>query len=150
MDLLIIRHGHAEYDIPQKTKRLTSLGRSIFRNKLHNNMDLFTTLDFIISSPIIRAQETAEILKSVSNCKNEIILDQRLTPGTSTEEILDLVNEMAGNSIALISHLPDVSFHLNKLVSKPNVRVNFEPGTIAMLKFNGKFGFGLGELYKTV
>lgn len=148
MTLYFIRHGEAEDHKLGKSdseRRLTEEGRKKMRRAAEGWKDLIGSFDYLVSSPLIRAKETADIVKDVFEFKDDILLDSRLIFGNKTENIVDLANELGGN-IAMFGHEPDFSNHVSNLISKGSATVNFKKGMIAKIMFGSKARIGVGIL----
>ena len=79
MIIYILRHGEAEAKSSQKMdeeRRLTSFGKSQLRKSLVIAKEIGTRVDLILSSPLVRARETAEIAKEIFNVEKFEIDDR--------------------------------------------------------------------------
>jgi phosphohistidine phosphatase len=149
--LFIIRHGVAadlDHEIADESYRyLTVHGRNhckIIADKLR---ELKVSPDIIISSPLVRAVQTAEIFASVLGYKNEIKTAIELIGGSPFSRFLSLIrrNSHYGN-IALVGHAPDVNEYSHNLVkeSSPAVKFNFKNSSVCRIDYDiqkesGKF-----------
>jgi phosphohistidine phosphatase len=145
MNIYLIRHGEAECDGTSE-KVLTQNGR---RNlecliKYLDNFDI--RLDYIVSSPLTRAQQTAEYFKKYLNNTNNIFSDNILSPGCSTEDIISLSISLDSENVAFVGHQPDMSRHLAKLISDSKANTSFAPGTTAKVFFDHRIIKGEGLL----
>jgi phosphohistidine phosphatase len=118
MNLYIIRHAIAvdegRSDSESDSQRpLTDKGRKKMRQiakALHN---LGVEFDLILSSPYVRARETAEILAEVFKMKKKILFSDNLIPLGNPELLITEMNEKHSvDSLALVGHEP----HLSTLV----------------------------------
>lgn len=113
MRLYLVRHGKAEDVGPDggdASRRLTDDGRRDFRRGAEGFASLGVRLDRILTSPLARARETAEILANVLDGPEPERLDA-LAFGDEAE-ILGAVAR-AGDEVALVGHEPT----LGRLVS---------------------------------
>ena len=105
MRLWLLRHGQAEpYASSDAQRRLTAHGR---QQVLHSAAHLLgRPLDAIISSPYLRARQTAELVGEAlqSTLVQEIV--PWLTPESSVREALALLAARPEAEILLVSHLP--------------------------------------------
>jgi len=118
MNLYIIRHAIAvdegTSDSESDSQRpLTDKGRKKMRQiakALHN---LGVEFDLILSSPYVRARETAEILADVFKMKKKILFSDNLIPLGNPELLITEMNEKHSvDSMAVVGHEP----HLSTLV----------------------------------
>lgn len=119
MNLYIIRHAIAvdaetsEYESDSE-RPLTDKGRKKMRQIAKGLRNLGVEFDLILSSPFVRARETAEILADVFKMKKKIGFSDNLIPMGNPELLITEVNEKYPvESIAVVGHEP----HLSSLVS---------------------------------
>lgn len=149
MNIYLIRHGDAEKALMSKKdseRRLTPEGENKTKVSSEGWKLLIPQFSHIISSPLIRALRTAEIVASVFKFPGNIIVDKRLTPGSKTEELIDIANEILGPEMAFVGHEPDFSEHVSHLISNSGAQVEFKKGMIAKISFNGKMKMSRGVL----
>lgn len=65
-----------------------------------------TPPELVLSSPLLRALETAEAIAEATSA--ELRVEERLAPGTTTEDLRDAVRKTAG-PVAAVCHQPDCS-----------------------------------------
>ena len=118
MNLYIIRHAIAvdeatsEYESDSE-RPLTDKGRKKMRQIAKSLRSLGVEFDLILSSPYVRARETAEILADVFKMKKKLSFSDNLIPLGNPELLVGELNEKyAVDSIALVGHEP----HLSTLV----------------------------------
>jgi phosphohistidine phosphatase len=112
--LYLIRHGIAEDSdqyIQDGDRRLTPKGQRKTQQIAKRLRTLELTFDLILSSPLVRAYQTAEILKSEGlSCNLERSTD--LAPSGSFDcwlRWLETWRRSGGTSLALVGHQPDLS-----------------------------------------
>src|SRR5262245_12823533 len=94
-ELYLIRHAVAEErgdKWPDDTKRpLTEDGTSRMRKAARGLDRLGVTLDVVVTSPLVRAKQTAEVVASALNPRPPIVSIESLAPeGTFQEIVADL------------------------------------------------------------
>lgn len=149
MNLYLVRHSEAENIKKGQNdfdRELTESGKSIISNAANNWIKIIKSIDFLVSSQLIRAKQTAEIIKQSFQFQNEIIFDNRLNPGCKVENIIDILNELNGNNILIVGHQPDLSKITSALISDSIASIDFKKGTIAKISFDGKIRTGNGVL----
>ena len=130
MDLYIIRHALAvdeatsEYELDSE-RPLTDKGRKKMRQIAKGLCNLGVELDLILSSPYVRARETAEILADVFKAKKRIVFSDNLAPSAAPELLIAEINENhTANSIALVGHEPHLSNLVGLLIAE-NAKIDF-------------------------
>ena len=113
-DLYLIRHGlageHGSHH-PDEERPLTSEGQKKTRQVAKHLRDLEVRFDLVLTSPLVRAQQTAEILIDVGLSKR---LEQAssLAPGGNLQawvEWLQTWERSPQRSLALVGHEPSLS-----------------------------------------
>lgn len=149
MNLYLVRHGAAE-DKKQGQRdfdrELTEEGKKKMSAAAKGWKNIIPDFDTLVSSPLVRALETAEIVRKVYGLKDEIIKDDRLMPGSRTEDVISLINEMPGDDIAIFGHEPDFSTHVSRLISNSGAEIDFKKGAIAKIVFQGRARLSSGML----
>jgi phosphohistidine phosphatase len=122
MDLYLVRHaeavdGHLYGDDTERP--LTANGRAAARQVGEALAKNSVTLDVIITSPLVRAVETAELIAVALGFAGGLEVSGALTPGGHTDEILTRVVEPhAGARVALVGHEPSMGHLLSALLQK--------------------------------
>ncbi len=113
MELYIVRHGIAEDASPDgvdATRALTARGRRRLHKSVRGLHRLDIGFDRVLFSPLLRAQETAEILTDLcdqdAGCESEVLLELALPPGP---ELLARLSGATQERIALVGHEPWLS-----------------------------------------
>lgn len=118
MNLVIIRHGPAgnreEWEASGRDDRLRPLtpkGKKEMRQAARGLASLVPALDLLVSSPLVRAVETAEIVASEYECETET--QESLAPEHDPAEMLPWFQaQPPSHTVALVGHEP----HLSTLV----------------------------------
>src|SRR5215831_8942870 len=114
MDLYIIRHGLAhplgqKNDFTDEKRTLTAQGRDRIREVAKGLRKLEVRPEMVLTSPLARAQETAELVADQLGVdKQMLVTTENLAPGSTFEELLAEIKEKHVESIALIGHEPDL------------------------------------------
>ena len=147
MNIYIVRHGDAEPAMvgADKERALTNEGIEILQKAAAGWKALILNLDCIVSSPLLRAIQTAEIIHTVFDVQGDVIIDQAVVSG-NTSKILELANVMRKQDIMFCGHEPDCSRYLADMIANSGNNLNFKKGMIAKVSFNGKARIGAGYL----
>jgi phosphohistidine phosphatase len=142
MRLLMIRHAIAvprgTPDIPDDERPLTKRGRRRFRAAAAGLARLVKRPDFVLSSPLPRARETADIAAREFGKRVEVTEEAALAGGT-VEEISRMLDRHPGDStIAIVGHEPDLSELLARILGTEHAgRVTFKKGGAALVDLPG-------------
>jgi phosphohistidine phosphatase len=150
MDIYIIRHGVAadlDNEIVEESYRyLTIHGRNHCRIVAQRLKDMKIRFDSILSSPLVRAVQTAEVFASVLKYDDEIKTAIELIGGNTFSRFTQLINRHSHhNSIAVFGHAPDVnSFSLNLIRNNPvkDLQLNFKNASVCKIKYDPSSGEG--------
>jgi phosphohistidine phosphatase len=124
MNLYIIRHAIAvEEATPgyesDSERPLTDKGRKKMRQIAKGLRNLGVEFDLILSSPYVRARETAEILAEVFKMKKNITFTESLIPLANPELLVGEINQTYSvDSIAVVGHEPHLSTLIGILVAE--------------------------------
>ena len=104
MRLFLVRHAEAVAGEPDDLRPLTPAGRDAAGAVGHRLAA--TKPDAVVTSPLLRARETAELIASA--CGLTAFADERLGPG-ATEETLRAAAAGRGETVVAVGHQPDCS-----------------------------------------
>ncbi|HEX3876500.1 MAG TPA: phosphohistidine phosphatase SixA [Bryobacteraceae bacterium] len=138
MDLYLLRHGIAEEPRPNLSdpeRALTKEGKEKLRRILKRAREAGVAPTLILSSPLRRAIETAEIAAEILEYSGEIARTPALIPNASPSVAWDEIRSHAGeDSIVLASHEPLMSSLLAHLLNSPSLQTDFKKGAIARVE----------------
>jgi phosphohistidine phosphatase len=115
---IAVDEGTPEYE-EDSQRPLTEKGKKKMRQIAKGLRALGADFDLILSSPYIRAQETAEILADVFKIKADVAFSDNLIPMGDPDLLIAEMNEKYNaNSVALVGHEPFLSALIGLLVSE--------------------------------
>ena len=124
MSLFILRHGIATELNPHKFARdserpLTPKGKRKLWESAEAMEAMELAFDLIVSSPYLRARQTAEIIAEAFNGRKEVLLSEHLTPGGSHKALVAWLNDLKPlpNDVLLVGHEPYLSEFISLLIS---------------------------------
>jgi phosphohistidine phosphatase len=142
MQLFLLRHGlavergtHGFED--DDTRPLTPKGRRQLQKTTAAIKKLEPEFDLILSSPLLRAKQTAEIVADRLKLKKRLKFSDALAPGgRATDLIRQLEQEKpAPGKILLVGHEPDFSQLVSLLVSgNMDMLLDFKKGGLGKLE----------------
>ena len=150
LELYLIRHGLAAErgeDYPDDSKRpLTSAGIARLRKEAKALTALDVDFDLIISSPLVRARQTAETIAASMPSHPEVTLSDALAPaGTPAALFQELGRHMRKGRIALVGHEPSIGELAARLVGA-RTPFEFKKGGICRIDFDIFPPKGSGQL----
>ena len=131
---IAVDEGTPEYE--QDSERpLTDKGRRKMRQIAKGLRNLGVEFDLILSSPYLRARETAEILADVFKMKKKLAFSDSLIPMADPQLLIPEINEKYSvDSIALVGHEPHLSTFAGLLTSENSkIDITFKKGGVCYL-----------------
>jgi phosphohistidine phosphatase len=126
MKLYFLRHGIAADVGPEGTgdagRPLTEEGIAAMRAEARGLRRLGVRLDVLLSSPLVRARQTAEIVARELNLQTE--LAETLSPGCDVKRLLDLLEaHRDAQAVMVVGHEPDFSDMAGALAGGARLRL---------------------------
>lgn len=147
MNLYFLRHGKAGQPRAHDddARELTPKGVASLRAAGALWRRLKLRPDVVISSPLPRALQTAELFVEGAGLDHAPVVDDRLRPGATWGDMAAaMADHPAAESVLLVGHDPDQSTALAELTGATSVRMR--KGALAGLAFDGTPEPGGGEL----
>jgi phosphohistidine phosphatase len=123
--IFLVRHAEAAPGEPDELRALTPAGREAAR-ALGERLARHAP-DAVVSSPLLRARETAEPIADAVGLEAES--DDRLAPGADVTDLSGAVNGR-GQTVVVVGHQPDCSEIVLALTGE---EVSFAPGGVVEL-----------------
>jgi phosphohistidine phosphatase len=130
MHLVIVRHAEAAPGSPDELRPLTPTGREHARSLGAELRDQGIEPDAIVSSPLLRARETAAALGL-----GDPTVDDRLAPGASSDDIRAVASGL-GETVVVVAHQPDCGQAVAALTGRPEPP--FPPGGYVRLELGAE------------
>ena len=149
-ELYLIRHGLADErgeNYPDDTKRpLTSEGIQKLKKEGKALVALDVTFDVVLTSPLVRTRQTAEILAASFRQPPLLVNVQALAPGGTHNAIIDeLAKQHRRRRIAIVGHEPGIGELAGRLMGLRRP-LEFKKGSIARIDVAALPLAGPGEL----
>lgn len=150
MQLVLLRHARAEERAlfkRERTRALTVDGRRRMRKAARGLLALVPELTQIVTSPLLRARQTAEILAAEYAGIDSVSLPS-LSPGAVPRNMLAWLRAQPHDArLALVGHEPDLGRLASWLLAgKPTGFVKFKKGAAALIEFTDAPAAGKGTL----
>jgi len=149
-ELYLIRHAIAAERgdaWPDDSKRpLTESGIARMRKAARGLARLDVTIDLILSSPLVRARQTADIVAAALDPRPSIVNIESLAPGaTYTALVADLEKHARKSRIALVGHEPGIGELAARLIGSRHA-IEFKKGAICRIDVDVLPPSGPGDL----
>lgn len=146
MTLYFVRHGKAEdaNGGSDAARRLTKGGEARLRDAAALWRRVNLRPDLVLTSPLVRAVQTARILADGLDLKESPVEDERLAPGASWARIAQALGDHGSpRRVALVGHQPDLGEAVELLTG---ATARLRPGGVACVEFPGTAEPHTGEL----
>ena len=149
-ELYVIRHGLAEERgdaWPDDAKRpLTDEGTSRMRKAVRGLARLGVSVEVVLSSPLVRARQTAEIVAAGLDPRPSLVVVDSLAPAGSYAAIAaDLDKHARKTRIALVGHEPAIGELAARLIGSRHP-VEFKKGAVCRIDVDNLPPIGPGDL----
>jgi len=146
----LVRHAIAAERgeaFPDDRKRpLTEKGITRFRQIVAGLTELDVEIDVVLTSPFVRARQTADILVNGLRSSPRVVETVALAPGASYQSILDELSVVSDQeSIALVGHEPGIGELAGRLIGSRHP-VPFKKGAVCRIDLDGLPPAGPGRL----
>jgi phosphohistidine phosphatase len=158
LQLYIVRHAAAEEpssSVPDALRALTAKGRERFRKTARKLATKVRSIELILTSPLVRAVQTAEILAGEVGHESVRVLPE-LSGAHPAQALLEAVSGLGGKhrSIALVGHEPQLSDLLARYLRLEDQAsaIHLRKGAVVLLEVSGssaqaRWWMRSGDLY---
>jgi phosphohistidine phosphatase len=152
MELMIIRHAiaferdHRRWD-DDGARPLSPAGIRRSRKAAAGLKELCRVPDRLLTSPLIRARQTAKILTDVAGWPRAEVAPE-LAPGQAAEAVLALLGKDRSRRVAVVGHQPDLSALLGACLLRNHgaLPIEMKKNAFACLSFAGPARIGRAVL----
>src|SRR5262245_50749804 len=141
MKLYILRHGdaveHGDSRYKENERPLTTKGIQRTKQLAHALRQMELSFDAILSSPLTRARQTAEIIGR--GLDEEVDFTEHLSPSGSMEKLVHEINALhpRPESVLLTGHEPYLSGFISLLcIGAPNLPLKLKKGALCRLEID--------------
>ena len=153
MDLYLIRHAEAgqrnEASSPSEDaeRPLTVAGEEQSRALAAGLQRQGVRLEILVTSPLLRAQQTAEgILHAWAEPQPEIRVCEHLAPDGKRKRLARFLRTLQAGGVGLVGHMPDLGEFGGWLLGHRRVPLQLAKAGVALIRCPDPVGKGGGEL----
>jgi phosphohistidine phosphatase len=137
MKCYFLRHGLAgdssEWKGRDFDRPLTSAGCERMGREAKTIDDLALDLDCIVTSPLVRARQTAEIVAQRLGLRKKLVEDERLAGGFNAERLAEILQAHAdADALMLVGHEPTMSATIGRLIG--GAHIELKKGALACVE----------------
>jgi phosphohistidine phosphatase len=141
VEILLLRHGIAEDARPGQAdadRALTREGKQKLRALLRRLARAGVRPSLVLTSPYLRARQTAEIARDVLAPEAMIVPARALAPGSTPQEAWEEIRLYSNQPAVLCSsHEPLCSELAAFLLGAPGLRIDFKKGALMRIDTEG-------------
>ncbi|MEI7807535.1 MAG: phosphohistidine phosphatase SixA [Verrucomicrobiota bacterium] len=152
MNLFILRHGIASdpgedglsKDLKDADRPLSAKGKQRMWRITEAMRTMELTFDAVVSSPLLRARQTAQIVTEALELRRKLVLTDHLAPAGNPKLLIEQLNAQysRAKNVLLVGHEPYLSELIALLIAgNTTVRIDLRKGGIAKLEVE-KLRFG--------
>jgi phosphohistidine phosphatase len=121
MILYFLRHGlagdRADWLENDSQRPLTKEGKEKMAREAETIAGLGLNLDLIVTSPLTRALQTAQIVAQRLDIENKLAQDERISPGFDLQKLSEILTGHPGvETLMVVGHEPDFSETISDLI----------------------------------
>lgn len=137
MEIYLVRHGDAytKEEDPERHLNNDGLKQCHLTGRALKRLEIM--FDLIVSSPKVRARQTAEIIAGeVDHSNSEIRITETLQPATDPKETISFLNDLNKiKKVLLVGHLPLLGILASKILNKSSeISFHFETGAVCLIE----------------
>lgn len=151
IEIYLVRHGLAAERGPKypddRLRPLTPAGVKKFAESVPGLSTMGVVIDFVLTSPLVRAHDTATLLAAGLKPKPGIVEVEALAPGGRHQAVIEAIKTHAKRHrrLALVGHEPDLGELAARLLGARGI-VQFKKGAICAIDVDGATPGGPGTL----
>ena len=151
IELYLVRHAVAAERGPKypddRLRPLTPAGAKQFAKSVAGLSEMDVVIDFVLTSPLVRARETATLLAAGLKPKPALVEIEALSPGGRHQAVIEAVKSHAKRHrrLALVGHEPDLGELAARLLGARG-SVEFKKGAVCLIQVDGATPGGPGTL----
>jgi phosphohistidine phosphatase len=132
--IFLVRHGDADAEIPEglgdEARALTTKARQTAFAHFAHLTDRMGPLDLILTSPLVRAVQTAQILSLAQKHEGPLRAHRSLLPDMPVGAIETVLSDHVEESLVLVGHQPSMGAMAAHLLGLPTFPRHVNPGTV--------------------
>jgi phosphohistidine phosphatase len=149
MILYHLRHGEAvppNGTITDAARTLSDRGRADIERAGGLLSRLTPPVTRILTSPLVRAVQSAEILSRTIPSHPAVAQSENLIPGFRVNSLLEELARLGEENLVAVGHQPDLTGLISHLLSGSRLNLEMQPGSLASLEVGPMRGELAGHL----
>lgn len=136
--IFLVRHGDADAEIPEglgdEARALTAKARHAAYAHFSQLADRMEKVDLILTSPLVRAVQTAQLLSLAQKHDGPLRAHRSLLPDMPVGAIETVLSDHAGEHLVLVGHQPSMGAMAAHLLGLQTFPRQVNPGTVIAIE----------------
>jgi phosphohistidine phosphatase len=136
--IFLVRHGEADAEAPEglgdEARALTAKARTNTVNHFTALVERMGPLSLILTSPLVRAVQTAQMLSTVTRYEGPLRAHRSLLPDMPVGALAPVIDEHTGQNLVLVGHQPSMGALAAHLLGMQSFPKQVLPGTVIALE----------------
>lgn len=138
MKVYLVRHGDADAEIPEglgdEARALTAKARVALTQHLSQLAERIRPVDLVLTSPLVRAVQTAQILSFTLRHEGPLRVHRSLLPDMPVGALESVLREHQEQTLVLVGHQPSMGAMAAHLLGLQPFPKPVNPGTVIGLE----------------
>jgi phosphohistidine phosphatase len=138
LKVFLVRHADADAEIPEglgdDARALTTKARASIANHFKSLADRIEAPSLVLTSPLVRAVQTAQILSIALDYDGPLRAHRSLLPDMPVGAIDSVLNEPGLTTLVLVGHNPSMTAMAAHVLGMQNFPKPVTPGTVIALE----------------
>jgi len=147
MLIYLLRHGDAAESVDDRIRPLSELGVENTQKIAEYLKSINTCIDLIITSPLLRAYQTAQIVIKVLKYDKNLLETDNLLPESYRESIINELSKYSNDSnLLLVGHQPLLGDLLAHFTKQPHTAAKIVKSALACIQIEQPINSNKGFL----
>jgi phosphohistidine phosphatase len=133
LKIFLVRHGDADAELPEglgdEARALTAKSRQVLAAHFAALAEHMPGIDLVLTSPLVRAVQTAQILSCVQKHEGLLHAHRSLLPEMPVGAIESILRQTNVQTLVLVGHEPSMGAMAAHLLGIPTFTKRVHPGT---------------------
>jgi phosphohistidine phosphatase len=134
LKIFLVRHGDADAELPEglgdEARALTAKSRQVLATHFAALVENMRGIDLVLTSPLVRAVQTAQILSLVLKHEGLLHAHRSLVPEMPVGAIESVLRQEERKNVVLVGHEPSMGAMAAHLLAIPSWTKRVHPGTV--------------------
>jgi phosphohistidine phosphatase len=121
MELILLRHGEAEFSSPDSARQLTANGKQQVIKMAKTYRQNMNGIELVLTSPLQRALETTQLFMGNAEIACDVQIVDFLLPDSSANIVERQIQTFDNKKILMVGHLPLLDYWIDYLTGNSSI-----------------------------